>query len=254
MKKEIILVIVIVVVIICVFGIHNIINKNDIQVEEQNQLIENTISNENTVSNKDYSSFVGTILEETTTYMIVEPNADEDEIRSADKIMINYGTDHVDYLYGVGRKVVIYYTGYIMETYPAQINTDNISAEGYEDFEIIVKKSSNPQRRRVLNNTDLYKNNSYYDLHYYGLDEVNVKVDNKITPLEEALRSGKITLDGIISKANKDIENKITYKDGGTTEYHYDTYTIIKYHSLDRNRDVYIGDPEMTLEQINRLF
>ena len=39
-----------------------------------------------------YNSFVGTILEETTTYMIVEPNEDEEERKSADKIRINTQT------------------------------------------------------------------------------------------------------------------------------------------------------------------
>lgn len=83
----------------------------------------------------EYSSFVGTILEETTTYMIVEPNEDETERKSADKIKINYGTDYIDYLYGIGRKVVIYYTGYIMESYPAQIGN-------VQKIEIVQEKSN----------------------------------------------------------------------------------------------------------------
>ena len=202
-----------------------------------------------------YNSFVGTVLEETTTYMIVEPNEDEDERKSADKIRINYGTDHIDYLYGIGRKVIINYTGYIKETYPAQINTDNILIEGYEEFELSVKESYNKKKTKILNNQELYKNNSDFDIYYYGLDEVNIFVDNKTMPLEEALRSGKMTIDGILAKANQDESNgKIKseiYKDGGTTEWYYDTFTIIKCHSLDGNRDVYIGIPEMRLNNIN---
>ena len=108
-------------------------------INKENIIQANGESLEN-IATPQYSSFVGTILEETTTYMIVEPNEDEIERKSADKIKINYGTDHIDYLYGIGRKVVIYYTGYIMESYPAQINTDKISTEGYEDFTITVKK------------------------------------------------------------------------------------------------------------------
>ena len=73
-------------------------------------------------------------------------------------------------------------------------------------------------------------------------------------PLEDALKSGKMTIDGILIKANQDASNgKIKsemYKDGGTTEWYYDTYTIIKCHSLDGNRDVYIGLPEMRLNTI----
>ena len=71
-------------------------------------------------------SFVATVLEEGTTYMLVEPAEGENERKSSDKIVINYGEEHLDYLYGVGTKVVVYYNGYIMETYPAQINANEI--------------------------------------------------------------------------------------------------------------------------------
>ena len=197
-----------------------------------------------------HNSFVGTILEETTTYMIVEPNEDEVERKSADKIVINYGTDHIDYLYGVGREVIINYTGDIMESYPAQINTDNILINGYEEFELTVKTSDNKNTNKILNNRDLYKNNSDYDLYYYGLDEVKITVDNKTMSLKEALRSGKMTIDGLIIKANKDFPNAVSYDDGGSMEYHYDNYTIIKLHKVDGNRDVYIGTKDITINDI----
>jgi len=201
-----------------------------------------------------HNSFVGTVIEETTRYMIVEPNEDEAERESADKIVVNYGTDHVDYLYGIGRKVIINYTGYIMETYPAQINTDSILIFGYEDFEISVKKSEKVKKTKILNDMDIHKYNSDVDLYYYGLEEVNVKVDNKTMSLEEALRSGKMIIDGLLIKANKDVSSGTikseTYKDGGTTEWYYKDYTIIKCHSLDGNRNVYIGIPEMRLKDI----
>ncbi|MGN1270181.1 MAG: DUF3221 domain-containing protein [Clostridia bacterium] len=195
----------------------------------------------------EYSSFVGTVLEETTKYMIVEPNEDEEERKSSDKIVVNYGTDHIDYLYGVGRKVIINYSGGIMESYPAQINTDNILINGYEDFTLTVETTVNKGKKKILNNTELYKNNSDYNLYYYGLSKVNITVDNKTMSLEDALRSGKITLDGLITKANKDFPEAISYDDGGSMEYHYENYTIIKLHKLDGNRDVYIGAKDMTI-------
>lgn len=203
----------------------------------------NTDDSEETINQK-HNSFVGTVLEETTTYMIVEPNQDEAERKSADKIRINYGTDHRDYLYGIGRKVIINYTGYIKETYPAQIDSDNILTDGYEDFELIVEEADNTHIRKILNNTELYKNNLDYDLFYVGLNEVNVNVDNKTITLEEALRHGKMTIDGIIKKANQDESDGLIksnmYKDGGTMEYYYDNYTIIKRHTTEGDRDVYI--------------
>ena len=223
-------------------------------INKENIIQANGESLEN-VATPQYSSFVGTILEETTTYMIVEPNEDEIERKSADKIKINYGTDHIDYLYGIGRKVVIYYTGYIMESYPAQINTDKISTDGYENFKIEVKLSNKIEAKKILNNKDLSSDKQDYNLYFYGLDEVNVTVDNKTMSLENALKSGKITIDGIIQKANKDekdgkIINAEIYKDGGSTEYHYENYSIIKVHKLDGNRDVYIGVPNMKLDDL----
>ena len=195
-------------------------------------------------------SFVGTVLEETTTYMIVEPNEDEKERKSSDKIQINYATDHKDYLYGIGRKVIIEYNGAIKESYPAQINTDYILTDGYENFTLTVKKSENTNKRKILNNTELHKNNSDFNLYYYGLDEVNVTIKGQTMSLEKALKSGKITLDGLIIKANKDFPNATSYDDGGSVEYHYKDYSIIKVHKLDGNRDVYIGIPSMKLNDL----
>ena len=219
-----------------------------------NKFITGAITEMEDIESKASNTFVGTILEEKTTYMIVEPNEDEVERKTADKIVINYGTDHRDYLFGIGRKVVISYTGYIMETYPAQINTDNISVEGYSDFEISVVESETKESKKILNNNELYKYNSDYDLYYYGVDEVKVTVDNKTFSLEDALRSGKVTIDKIVSNANRDLaEGIITgdmYKEGGTMEYHYENFAIIKSHSLDGNRDVYIGIPEMRLNDV----
>ena len=200
---------------------------------------------------KDENSFVGTVLEETTTYMIVEPNEDEAERKISDKFVINYGVDHYDYLYGIGSKVLIRYTGNsFIETYPVPITTDNISVDGYDDFKLIVKNSEEPEKRKILNNLEINKYSSNYDLYYYGLDEVNVEVDNEIISLEEALKAGKLTISGIIKKANKDNVKSNMYKDGGSMIYWYDDYTIIKMHTISGNRDVYIGAKDMNMNKI----
>ena len=228
------------------------IDKNNIKKANGELLFEKCGEEEN--NTQTYNSFVGTVLEETTTYMIVEPNEDEAERKSADKIRINYGVAHRDYVYGIGRKVIIQYTGYIKETYPAQIDTDNILTDGYKEFEISVKKSENKTKTKILNNMELYKNNSDYDLYYYGLDEVNIFVDNKTMSLEDALRSGKMTIEGILAKANKDVsDGKIKndkYYDGGTTEWYYSDYTILKRHTLRGDGDVYILRNDITNRDI----
>lgn len=57
-------------------------------------------------------------------------------------------------------------------------------------------------------------------------------------------------MEEIIAKANKDLPFAISYDDGGSIEYHYENYTIIKFHTLDGNRDVYIGNKNMTINDL----
>ena len=61
-------------------------------------------------------------------------------------------------------------------------------------------------------------------------------------------------MEEIIGKANKDEKDrKITakmYKDGGSMEYYYDNYIIIKFATLSGNRDVYIGTKDLRLTDI----
>lgn len=93
-----------------------------------------------------------------------------------------------------------------------------------------------------------------YDIYYYGLESVAIEIDNNEIDLKEALLNNKITMKQIIEQAEEDSRNEIIgsnmYKEGGTMEYYYKEYTIIKSNSLDGNRDVYIGIPEMRLNQV----
>ena len=129
-----------------------------------------------------------------------------------------------------------------------------LPVETYLDFEITVKESRDIKKEKILNNKDIDEYGEDFDLYYTGLEEVRINVDGKTMLLEEALKSKKITLDEIETKAKRDLENeKITgkmYKDGGSMEYHYDTYTIIKCNSLNGDRDLYIGMPEMHLSEL----
>ena len=72
--------------------------------------------------------------------------------------------------------------------------------------------------------------------------------------MKEALLENKITMEEIIAKANQDEKGKKIkvdmYKDGGSMEYHYENYTIIKFHTIDGNRDVYIGTKDLKLNDV----
>ncbi|MBQ8044279.1 MAG: DUF3221 domain-containing protein [Clostridia bacterium] len=76
--------------------------------------------------NDEGESFIATILDKTETYMLVEPDECELETRTADKIVVSFDKENLMQKFGVDDKVIIYYSGSIMESYPARIKADNM--------------------------------------------------------------------------------------------------------------------------------
>ena len=194
--------------------------------------------------------FYGKVVESTASYIIVEPNENEEERKSADKISIGLGENN-DALYLVGTNVKITYDGNIMESYPAQVKATKIEIKSAENFEILFKDrqpiDSYNKIYAILDKVETDKYN--YTIYAYD-GSVNIRIDGKEYSLKEALLENRITMEEIIAKANKDFPNAVSYDDGGSMEYHYENYTIIKCHRLDGNRDVYIGTKDMTLNDV----
>ncbi len=195
-------------------------------------------------------SFFGKVIESNQSYIIVEPNENEEIRKSSDKINIGLG-EYNDALYEVGTNVKITYEGSIMESYPAQVEATKIEIKSAENFEILFKDrqpiDSYNKIYAILDKSETNK----YDYTIYAYDgSVNIRIDGEEYSLKEALLQNKITMEEIIAKANKDFPDAEIYKDGGSMEYHYDNYTIIKYHTIDGNRDVYIGTKDMTINDL----
>ena len=209
-------------------------------------------------------SFVGKVLEETTTYMIVEPANDEYERTVAEKIKIEYDTDHIDYLYGTGRMVVIYYKGKINtdDGKISSIKTDDISVEGFRDWKMKVVPSNEHTTKKIYNKAQPHDSDSesywyrQYNLYYHNLEDVIITVDGEQHSLAHALKRGKITMSAILAKANQDVSDGVIqdlrYKDGGSAVFKYPDYTIVKYHTLDGNDDMYIGTPDIGIDVKDR--
>lgn len=211
-------------------------------------------------------SFVGTVLSEDTSHMIVRPNKDEEEYAISDTIRVEYVHKHVDYLYGIGRKVVITHIPPVATG--NTITTDDIRHDGFEDFKLSVQYlddvlpvyTSSPSPSYVTlvaNNRDFDENASDYNLYYLGLYDVYVNVDGETLPLKEALYYGKVTLDGIIAECNRlsslGIVKEENYKDGGSSIYDFGDFKILKYHTLDGNRDIFIGTNDLNINSVNSL-
>ncbi len=219
---------------------------------------------QNGVNPEKEQSFVGKVIEETTTYMIVEPEKDEYERTVAEKIKIEYGTDHLDYLYGTGRLVVIYYKGDIntADGNMASIKSDDISTEGFREWEMKVVPSNEPNNKKIMEKTQPHDSDTtshwykQYNLYYHGLEDVIITVDGEQHSLAHALKHGKITMSAILAKANRDVADGVIqdlrYDDGGSAVFKYPDYTIVKYHTLDGNDDMYIGTPDIGIDVKDR--
>ena len=199
----------------------------------------------------DNQSFFGKVIESNTNYIIVEPNENEEIRKSSDKININLGENN-DALYEVGTNVKITYEGSVMESYPAKVKATKIEIKSVEDFEILFKdRQPIDSYNKIYSILDKSETNKYnYTIYAYD-GSVNIRIDGEEYSLKEALLEDRITMEEIIAKANKDFPDAEIYKDGGSMEYHYDNYTIIKMHKLDGNRDVYIGTKDMTINDLD---
>ena len=129
-------------------------------------------------------------------------------------------------------------------------------AKEAEEFKIKIydKFPKSESASNVVRIIDKNENDKYgYSIYGYDVN-VNIVIAGEETSLKQALEEDKITIEDILDKADKDIIEPVVYKDGGSKEYHYDLYTIIKLNRIlageDINRDVYICKPEATLNTI----
>lgn len=200
------------------------------------------------VENNAYS-FFATVVESSSNSIIVEPYTNEEIRKSADKISVGLGKNN-DMIYQVGTNVKITYDGTVMESYPAQIVATSIEIKSADNFELSFydkQPESNIKVHTIVDKNETDK----YDYNIYAFDgDVSITIDGKFMSLREALLNNKITMDEIIIKANKDFPQSISYDDGGSMEYHYPGYTIIKLHKINGNRDVYIGGHDLKLNDL----
>lgn len=260
MKKElkVILCILLVAALVAVTGVAILAHE-----EKQGRAVKaNDIKGENdktigVTGQESKSYFYGKVIEAKENYIIVEPNKEEEIRKSCDKISIDLEKNN-DMIYQIGQNVKITYTGYVMETYPAKVNAINIELKSAEAFELRFNEEKQSgaicyatKTRKIIDKTktDQYNYNIY---EYMG--NVNIVINGKEMALKDALLENKITMEEIIKKANEDLNNKkITgdmYKDGGSMIYQYKTYTIIKCHTIEGNRDVYIGPKGMSINDV----
>ena len=145
-----------------------------------------------------------------------------------------------------------------LTTPPPTIEADRDTI-GNLDFELSVTPSGKKERTEILRVNEKYENgSSSYSLYYYGLSDVSITIDGQTLPLAQALQEGKLTPQDIRRKGWQDLENKEirggAYRDGGSVDYLYGDFTIIKFNTLDGLRDFYIGIPETELNALEKQY
>ena len=86
--------------------------------------------------------------------------------------------------------------------------------------------------------------------------DVSITIEeDMVYSLEDALSQGIITVQDILDQAIEDekygICERAYNQDGGSTEYRYADYTILKYSTLNGNKDLVIGMQGTILNQVN---
>ena len=114
--------------------------------------------------------------------------------------------------------------------------------------------------RRDMGIDTIIEKGTYLDYNVYSFaGDVFVKIDNVEIPLKDAIINNQIDPQDIVDNCTLDVKenkNNVVFNeanDGGTRKYRYDLtspepYSIIKCHTLDGNRDLYIGPTNMEFD------
>lgn len=122
-------------------------------------------------------------------------------------------------------------------------------------FELIYTQNEKNELIKII---DKNSSKDYdFDVYTYGGD-VLININGKSYDFKEALLQNIISIDNILEKAKDDAQNDICteakYLDGGSIEYWYSDYTILKYNKeyigKNNRKDFVIG---MKKEIINKV-
>lgn len=95
-----------------------------------------------------------------------------------------------------------------------------------------------------------------YSVYFYDIEDVEFEYKGNIFDLKVALMNKQLLIDKVIEQAEDDAKSgknkKEIYMDGGSIKYKYDKFSIVKYNSLDGNRDIYVGKPNMDINVLDQ--
>ena len=158
------------------------------------------------------------------------------------------------------KTIVVLKAENIDELYLLRYSKKDIPVEYNSEYTLnITRKEDDSNIKRELITDKNFEQKHGYNVYYYGVEKVKVLQNGKEIDLKEAISKDNAIIEKIVLKAEKDtglgiVKNYGMYKDGGTEEYEYDDYNIIKSNRLagenSRNRDVYITRSDLKYYKI----
>lgn len=129
---------------------------------------------------------------------------------------------------------------------------ENERAETIKEFNLIFNNRNDLGIVQLHDKKAFGTSDNDYKIMTFG-GNVSILIDNTTYGLETILRNKTITGENIVNKAIEDSKNGVCtsemYKDGGSIEYYYPEYTILKFNTVDGNRDLVIGKPGTIISQ-----
>lgn len=147
----------------------------------------------------------------------------------------------------------------IDELYLLRYNNKAIPVEYNSEYTLnIIRKEDDSKIKKELITDKNFEQKHGYNVYYYGVEKVKVQQNGKEVDLKEAISKDNAIIEKIVLKAEKDtglgiVKNYGMYKDGGTSEYTYDNYNIIKCNKLSEDgniKDVYITRSDLKYYKI----
>ena len=123
-----------------------------------------------------------------------------------------------------------------------------------EKFEISYSQRTDKKLKTIV---DKNQNSKYdYNVYTFGGD-VSITINDKMYSLEDAIQQNLITANDIVEQAKIDSKSGIckenSYYDGGSKEYEYSNYTILKYNTLFDEKDLVIGIKGKIMDKVKEI-
>ena len=120
----------------------------------------------------------------------------------------------------------------------------------YDDLFTVTSSGKKEISKVVVINED---NEDMYRIYYYGLTSVTLNWNGEEYDFADAIKNNITDIDSVINEI--DIHKTFwdvgitTYRDGGSTKYTTNNYSILRCNTINGNYDIYIGDKDMEYEK-----